>query len=442
MPWPANGRPRRAGVSSFGISGTNAHVILGGSPRAAARPGRPTTRDGAEGTPAAVRRARIAGWRPWLVSARTAAGLRRAGGPAGRHWAPPAGLDPADVGWSLATTRAAFEHRAVVVGADREELLAGLAALAAGRARAAGVVAGRSAAGAGPGGVRVPRPGRAVGRDGPGAGRGHRPVFAARLAECAAALAPLRDWSLTEVLAGAEGAPALDRVDVVQPALWAVMVSLAAVWQARRREAGRGGRPLARARSPRRAWPGSCRWTTRHGRGAAQPGAAGAGRARRDAVGRPSPPAGAEPDRAVGGRLSVAAVNGPAATVVSGDPQALEELAAACEAGRGPGPDAAGGLRLAQPRRSSSSGTRSWPRWPASPPARPGSRVSAMTGEWLDGPEAGRRVLVRQPARPGASSTAAVSVLAGREPGLRRGHPASGADRRDRRAPSRPAAPW
>ena len=58
------------------------------------------------------------------------------------------------------------------------------------------------------------------------------PVFAARLAECAAALAPWVDWSLEEVLAGADGAPGLDRVDVVQPALWAVMVSLAAVWEA------------------------------------------------------------------------------------------------------------------------------------------------------------------------------------------------------------------
>ena len=58
------------------------------------------------------------------------------------------------------------------------------------------------------------------------------PVFAARLAECGRALAPHVDWSLEDVLAGADGAPGLDRADVVQPALWAVMVSLAAVWQA------------------------------------------------------------------------------------------------------------------------------------------------------------------------------------------------------------------
>ena len=57
-------------------------------------------------------------------------------------------------------------------------------------------------------------------------------MFAARLGECAAALAPYVDWSLDEVLAGAAGAPGLERADVVQPVLWAVMVSLAAVWQA------------------------------------------------------------------------------------------------------------------------------------------------------------------------------------------------------------------
>ena len=58
------------------------------------------------------------------------------------------------------------------------------------------------------------------------------PVFAARLAECGRALAPYVDWDLLDVIAGAEGAPGLESAEVVQPALWAVMVSLAAVWQA------------------------------------------------------------------------------------------------------------------------------------------------------------------------------------------------------------------
>ena len=133
-------------------------------------------------------------------------------------------LDPVDVGWSLAVTRAVFEHRAVVIGAGRAELAAGLAAVAAGEP-AAGVVTGVA-------GV----PGRVVfvfpGQGGQWAGMGRElaascPVFAARLAECGAALAPHVDWDLDEVLASG-----LDRADVVQPALWAVMVSLAAAWQA------------------------------------------------------------------------------------------------------------------------------------------------------------------------------------------------------------------
>ncbi|WP_146064679.1 acyltransferase domain-containing protein, partial [Streptomyces sp. SM1] len=57
-------------------------------------------------------------------------------------------------------------------------------------------------------------------------------AFAATVAACERALAPHTNWSLTEVLRGAPGAPSLDRVDVVQPVLFAVMVALAAHWRA------------------------------------------------------------------------------------------------------------------------------------------------------------------------------------------------------------------
>src|ERR1035438_279486 len=113
-----------------------------------------------------------------------------------------------------------------------------LGAVAAGRP-AAGVVTG-SAPASGAGRVVFVFPG--TGAQWAGMGRelaACSPVFAARLAECGQALAPWVDWSVEEVLAGTAGAPGLERADVVQPVLWAVMVSLAAVWQ------GGGGVPRA-----------------------------------------------------------------------------------------------------------------------------------------------------------------------------------------------------
>ena len=113
--------------------------------------------------------------------------------------------------WSLATTRSVFEHRAVVAGVRPGELAAGLAALAAGEPAAvasAGLVAAGVAAGRK---VVFVFPGQ--GASGPGwAGSctASCPVFAARLAECGRALAPWVDWSLADVLAGAEGAPGLE----------------------------------------------------------------------------------------------------------------------------------------------------------------------------------------------------------------------------------------
>ncbi|MEU4776199.1 type I polyketide synthase, partial [Micromonospora sp. NPDC023644] len=128
--WPGVDRPRRAGVSSFGISGTNAHVIIEqGEPESAPAPVGPV------GLPV-----------PWVVSGRSERGLvgqaaRLASFVRGRS-----GLSPVDVSWSLATTRAALEHRAVVWGGSVEELTAGLSVVAEGRPAVSGVVsAGRRA---------------------------------------------------------------------------------------------------------------------------------------------------------------------------------------------------------------------------------------------------------------------------------------------------------
>ncbi|WP_428829940.1 type I polyketide synthase [Saccharothrix syringae] len=123
-PWPARETPRRIGVSSFGVSGTNAHTIIEEAP----------ADEPPHVEPVAVATDVVA----WPVSARGAAALREQ---AARLVGRAADAEPVDVGLSLGTTRAALEHRAVVVGSSREELLAGVRAVAAGTA-APGVVTG------------------------------------------------------------------------------------------------------------------------------------------------------------------------------------------------------------------------------------------------------------------------------------------------------------
>ncbi|MET7298774.1 type I polyketide synthase [Embleya sp. NPDC005575] len=214
--WTRAHGPRRAGVSSFGVSGTNAHVILEEEP-----PQAPTHERGPD--PGVV-----GGLVPWVVSGKSAAAVERQAGRLRDFTAAEPDADLVDVGWSLLSSRSRFEHRAVVLGRDRDELLNGLASLSE-RAESAGVV--RGAAG-NLGGVVFMFPGQ--GSQWVGMGRqlyDTFPVFAQTLDECAAALAEWVDWSLLDVVRGAAGAPTLDRVDVVQPALFAVMVSTAALWR-------------------------------------------------------------------------------------------------------------------------------------------------------------------------------------------------------------------
>lgn len=130
--WPVvAGRPRRAGVSSFGFGGTNAHVIVeeAGSVGADTVSGRADVGGSGGGVVA------------WVISGKTASALAAQAGRLGRYVRARPALDVVDVGYSLVSTRSVFDHRAVVVGQTRDELLAGLAGVVAGRPEA-GVVYG------------------------------------------------------------------------------------------------------------------------------------------------------------------------------------------------------------------------------------------------------------------------------------------------------------
>jgi acyl transferase domain-containing protein len=384
VPWPADGQPRRAGVSAFGASGTNVHVIVQEAPAAGDVEG-----DQAESPRPQPAVPVLSEGAAWLVSSRTAGGLRAQAERLAEFARNRATLEPqdlTDIGWSLATTRTVFEHRAVVRGEHRDELLSGLAALAA----------------------DLPAPGNASGVVTPGRGRGRivfvfpgqgsqwigmgrelassSPVFAARLAECGQALAPFVDWSMDDVLAGVEGAGHFDRVDVVQPVLWAVMVSLAAVWQAAGVEpdavVGHSQGEIAAAvvagiltldDAAKVVALRSQALTALSGLG----GMLSIAESESVVTARVAPWA---------DRVSVAAVNGPDATVVSGTPEALQEIQAGCErdgvrarllpvdyASHGPQVDS-----LRDEILSRLAGV-------APQPARL-PMVSAMTGELLEGP--------------------------------------------------------
>nr|WP_206791062.1 type I polyketide synthase [Amycolatopsis sp. MtRt-6] len=205
--WPSNGRPRRAGVSSFGISGTNAHLIIEEAPLEP----RPPAEEPSGGVV------------PVVLSARSAGSLAGQAARLAEFVGEP--LDT--VAGALVNGRAVFGERAVVVAASAGEARDSLAALARGE-DAPGLVTGRVPASGRPGKVVWVFPGQ--GTQWAGMGRElleSSPVFAERINECAAALEPWIDWSLLDVLRG-EGD--LDRVDVLQPASFAMMVGLAAVW--------------------------------------------------------------------------------------------------------------------------------------------------------------------------------------------------------------------
>ncbi|MDF5759355.1 type I polyketide synthase [Spongiactinospora sp. TRM90649] len=293
MAWPDTGAPRRAGVSSFGVSGTNAHVII--------------EQAEAEAEPEKARVVSVPPVVPWVVSAKSGEGLREQVSRLAAH----ADGDPVDVGWSLATTRATLEHRAVLLGPDRtaEPAITGVA-----QGTAAPVFV---------------FPGQGSQWIGMAAGLlESSPVFYDRMAECERALAEFVDWSLLEIISAGGS---LDRVDVVQPVLWAVNVSLAALWESA------GVTPSA---------------VVGHSQGEIAAAVVAGGLSLEDGArvvalrsqairevlaGQGGMASLAVPrDQAAGlierwPGLQVAAVNGPSATVVSGDAGSIDELLTWCE---------------------------------------------------------------------------------------------------------------
>nr|MDQ3935788.1 acyltransferase domain-containing protein [Actinomycetota bacterium] len=311
--WPAGERPRRAGVSSFGISGTNAHVIVEEAPVFEEPP---------------VERSELPAL-PLLVSAHGEDALR-AQAERQRGWlAERPELEPLDVAYSLATARAKLDHRAAVVGGDREGLVAGLDALARGEP------ADRVAAGQARGGdVVFVFPGQGSQWQGMGLELlDSQPAFAESLRACAEALSRYVGWSLEDVLRGAEGAPSLERVDVVQPALFAMMVSLAALWRSYGVEPAHvvghsQGEVAAAYVAGGLSLDDAARIVALRSQ-AVRDVMAGHGGMVSVALAPEAAEARIEP---FGERLSLAAVNGPGSVVISGEVEALDELLAACEA--------------------------------------------------------------------------------------------------------------
>jgi acyl transferase domain-containing protein/NADPH:quinone reductase-like Zn-dependent oxidoreductase/acyl carrier protein len=326
-PWTDEQRPLSAGVSSFGVGGTNCHVVLTEPPAKCTRGAR---RERAASGELDAQEGVLAGRvSPWLLSAREDTALREQAARLVARVDRDAELTAEDVAHTLVVGRQAFARRAVVLGSDREALLGGLRALAAAEP-AVSVIEGVAPPGV-PGGAVFVFPGQGSQWLGMGLELLEcSTVFAERMQACAQALAEHVDWSLFDVLRGAEGAPGLERIEVVQPALFAMMVSLAALWEAC------GVRPVA---------------VVGHSQGEIAAAHIAGGLSLRDAtrlvvlrsrvlrrlVGRGGVVSVAASrqwvDRALErweGRISVGGINGPRSVGVVGEPAALSELLELC----------------------------------------------------------------------------------------------------------------
>ncbi|MDN3271696.1 acyltransferase domain-containing protein, partial [Streptomyces sp. MA15] len=306
--WTADpATPRLAGVSAFGMGGTNAHLVLSQAPTTA-----PADEPG--------HRLPVV---PVVVSGRTAEALRDQAAQLSAHVEHTPELALRDAARTLADARTVFAHRAVVLAGDKQQLLARLE-----RSAVHGVASDPS----GLGRSVLVFPGQGT----QWAGMGRElldacPVFAVRMAECAGALAPFVDFDPVEVL---RSGAALERVEVIQPVTWAVMVSLAELWRSLGvvPDAVVGhsqGEIAAAAVSGALSLEDAARVVALRARVIGRELAGLGGMA---SVSLPRAEVEARLASVWEGRLDIAAVNGPSSTVVAGDADAVVEFVEACRA--------------------------------------------------------------------------------------------------------------
>jgi acyl transferase domain-containing protein/acyl-CoA synthetase (AMP-forming)/AMP-acid ligase II/acyl carrier protein len=320
QPLPERDRPARAGVSSFGFGGTNAHVVLEAVASSVAGVCDP-------GIPASQRPATApADRRPQLVplSARSPEALRDMA----RTWADFLESQPGpaltDVAYTAGLRRTHHDHRLALVAESSREFAEQLRAWLDGTPRT-GTSAGKRTP------SRRPRVVFVFAGQGPqwwGMGRqllDSEPSFRATVEKCDEVFGPLAGWSLVEELRSQNDPTRLDDTDRVQPVLFALQVGLAALWRSWGVEpAAVVGHSLGEAAAAYVAGALSLADAVRvvYDRSRLQHRASGHGKMA--AVGL-SAEESAAALRGYEGRLALAAINGPRATVWSGDPAALEE---------------------------------------------------------------------------------------------------------------------
>ncbi|MDE3069872.1 MAG: acyltransferase domain-containing protein, partial [Acidobacteriota bacterium] len=318
-PWPEHGRPRRCAVSSFGISGTNAHLILEQAPE-------PTPAESSDGETLAGLSPSL----PFVISAGSAEALGAQAERLRSHLLAHPELELASVASTLALGRPHLCRRAAVLAESRAALLAGLEDLARGEPAEA-LVEGSAR---GPAKVAFCFSGQGSQWEGMALQLWDAsPVFAEGMEACSEALRAHLGISLAELLRRKKGAPAIERVDMLQPALFAVMVSLAALWRSF------GVEPAAVVGHSQGEIAAACAAGALSLEDAARVVALRARALADELSGRGGMVSIALPQERVGTliepfgeRLALAAVNGPSAAVVSGEPAALRELLALCAA--------------------------------------------------------------------------------------------------------------